>query len=435
MTTVSDVIARDIRNMAKSSTSSGKGKKNPALPRESTVVALAASGTTIGLCVRMWTEQGYEAPPMALAMIEDLLAASPCEVKDRTPLKVTATFQDVLASLNTARRLQRLVQGYSRTSSDRRLGGCFVVFSAEDANYEVEAFFPHILSEMRLKEDSQIWFVGNLCRSVRTIPGLHFETASDTATVLRLMPFRREDNIGEPDLWVPPPNDRPQTSTVDNLAITSIEDEISAIHAYESPIIPLAPAPVLETVAAVEEKASPTIGTSSGTRFPKLWLLMGGTAAVIVVAVAMIVSHFSKSQAPVGETGNRNSSVKTGQPTTTETIPSSQTTPPAVSSTDKPTSHDKGPETPPRRDNPSTRQTRVTKDESGSGKPDTSRVGGIVFTAAEINSLIEHADKDSGDGKFDDAISKYQTVLKREPTNARALEGLERARRNRSRNN
>jgi hypothetical protein len=51
----------------------------------------------------------------------------------------------------------------------------------------------------------------------------------------------------------------------------------------------------------------------------------------------------------------------------------------------------------------------------------------ISFSPDEINQLLAWADKASGDGKFDDAISKYRTILRRDPSNVRAKAGLARA--------
>ena len=55
---------------------------------------------------------------------------------------------------------------------------------------------------------------------------------------------------------------------------------------------------------------------------------------------------------------------------------------------------------------------------------------GLTFTPAEISSLIAHADRDSGNGDFDKAISEYRLVLSREPSNELAKQGLARAIRN-----
>ncbi len=56
---------------------------------------------------------------------------------------------------------------------------------------------------------------------------------------------------------------------------------------------------------------------------------------------------------------------------------------------------------------------------------------GMTFTSAELNALVAMADRDSGNGQFDKAIREYQAVLKREPGNVQAKEGLARAIRNR----
>jgi hypothetical protein len=70
--------------------------------------------------------------------------------------------------------------------------------------------------------------------------------------------------------------------------------------------------------------------------------------------------------------------------------------------------------------------------DTGAGaKKDSSDRSGIYFSADEINSLIERADRDSGNGDFDAAISTYNIILKHDRSNARAKAGLARATKNR----
>jgi hypothetical protein len=219
------------------------------------------------------------------------------------------------------------------------------------------------------------------------------------------MPFRREDNIGEPDLWVPPPYDTPQATTISHSAITSIEEEVSAIQAYEIPIVPLTPPPVRETVVAVKDKIPPKVETPSGRGLPVRWLAIGGTAAVVVAAVAMMMPHSSKSQQSVNKTAGSDANTV---PTTPSITTAQPTGPNTSSSGDNPTPPRSEPDVPSRREGVDTRQKHVPNDDSGQGskKPETPRPGGLFFSPEEINRLITQAEKDSGDGKFDDAIGK-----------------------------
>jgi hypothetical protein len=51
----------------------------------------------------------------------------------------------------------------------------------------------------------------------------------------------------------------------------------------------------------------------------------------------------------------------------------------------------------------------------------------VTFTAAELSQLLVHAERDSGNGDFEAAIKKYQTVLCRQPNNEAAKQGMKKA--------
>ena len=57
-----------------------------------------------------------------------------------------------------------------------------------------------------------------------------------------------------------------------------------------------------------------------------------------------------------------------------------------------------------------------------------SQSGRSLFTGADIPALLARADGYSGKGQYDRAISLYQEVLKIDPRNQSAREGLQRAR-------
>jgi hypothetical protein len=63
-------------------------------------------------------------------------------------------------------------------------------------------------------------------------------------------------------------------------------------------------------------------------------------------------------------------------------------------------------------------------------KKDAGDKTSISFSQEDITRSLAIAEKETGDGKYKEAIRDYTTILKHDPGNVRAKEGLERAIRN-----
>jgi hypothetical protein len=84
------------------------------------------------------------------------------------------------------------------------------------------------------------------------------------------------------------------------------------------------------------------------------------------------------------------------------------------------TAHDKPPTGPVKQSAPA-----QTADAPPAENPDCNLA--VTFTPAELSQLLVHAERDSGNGDFEAAIKKYQTVLCRQPNNEAAKQGLKKA--------
>ena len=68
--------------MEKTKTTPTRRKKKPSVSTEG-LSERPISEVQILLNVHLWMEEGAAVPPLALAMVGDLLSCSPCEVRDQ----------------------------------------------------------------------------------------------------------------------------------------------------------------------------------------------------------------------------------------------------------------------------------------------------------------------------------------------------------------
>jgi hypothetical protein len=444
--------------MEQSKISSGKRKKKQGVSDEG-LSEVPIRAVLVLLKVYLWTGEGSDAPQSAFAMVDDLLSTSPCEVCDRSSFSIGASFSDTAQAVNAARRLWRLIQGFSRASKTGYLGGCFTFSSAEDVNAEAETQFLHQLPVLTRFHSGQLFFVGALCESARSIPGLQFETSPEefNRPLLRLMPpVQMEDYVEEPGgCWAPAVERKIQLMEEIDPSSPWLEFERTPIQQI-SVVAPQSVSATDRSATDVEEIAPFfRVEKIPSHKFPLPWAGLACAAVVALATIGILVQHSKKSQQPtvhsVPVTPAPAASPKASvPPPASASAPASESprasvplpAPPSANSAKaSPTSIEPNGNGA-RRDVVSAKRRAADAGQnqasngdgtetSGPRKGDTTKAGSLIFTASEIDRMVAMADRDSGDGRFDDAIAKYKTVLKREPTNARAKEGLARAIRNR----
>jgi hypothetical protein len=434
--------------MEKVKASSGKGKgKRSSSASDVTDVSVPAAQTM--LQVYLWTEKGGDAPQSAREMVVDLLGASPCVVRDGYQSPIHASFTETPQAVKAAWRLRRLVRGFSEASRAGRLGACFILSNLAETHPEVPLLkrFP-VLTKVN---SGQVLLVGSLCESMREVPGFRFEAVSDEwmtpevvgyGSVLQLCPPLQMDGyVAEPsDHWAPAVETKSQTPVVEEVPPPTVATK--AVMVEEITVV--APRPVAESVVgplahAETQGFSGTKRAARGmTRFA--WIGLGCAAVVALTTIAIRVSSSRRSEAPAPQPPavvRSISSTPTAVPAKME-VPSSPSSPVKA---DEPTAVLKPGKLDARdvRDaaNAIRKGTGLGKGQAIDGEDAAAdgRKGGvdrtgITFSSDEINRTIALADRESGDGKFDDAIRTYRIVLKHDPSNARAREGLERAIRN-----
>jgi hypothetical protein len=403
--------------MDQAKTFSGGGEGGQAL-------ALASQSTVL-VQVYLWTENEEGVPPPALAMVADLLQVRGGKLRESGASSIAATFADPVLAVNAARNLQRLVEGFSRAWQDGALGGCTTLTRADEAS-GIDVGSLRENQTLKQTHPGQVIFVGGLCDGARSIPGLEFRAIAGVARqALQLLPpVRMEGYVEEPfEAKVLAPAVR----TVAPEPLVQVAEPVAA-PAYVLVSTPASGRTAMaasgSVPAAAPMMAMDEIGAfsreekSSGGGFSR-WAIVGGLGAVALACVLVFTPilkrtpHAAPAQAEPAAIPE-------------PAIPAESVAPaaalPAASAKSKAsdTAHSKGV--------PHATAAPVEQPDAAPAPVEETHVAhGLTFTAAEISSLIAHADKDSGDGNFDKAIQEYRLVLNREPANDLAKRGLARA--------
>jgi hypothetical protein len=362
--------------------------------------------------------------PSALAMVGDLLAVGGGEFRTSSSTSLSAWFGDTLQAVNAARRLQRLVRGFSQASAEGPLYACFTLTSGNEPDIAADATLLTSIDALRNTACEEILFAGTICEDAAEIPGLQFKVP--TAVTLA----KRADTPQTPVLQLLPPAhmdgyvDEPIESRVrpeDKVPVAPGTPPIGA----QSPIFAEPSLTPRKETPAASSKKDPSHDIPGPKISPRLAII--GVSAVVVLASILIFSPIFKSSphpTPAPSQPAASGTDKTpALPAPTPTL-APQPAQPAVAT--KPTPP------PPKQTEPP--HTRATK-EAAPEEPRPQRGEHVVtFTPAELDYLIARADKDTGDGKFDKAIEEYNTVLKQDPSNALAKKGLAKAIHNKNQN-
>ena len=379
--------------MPNSISTAGSQRKLKSLVREA-----VTADTEVLLQVRLWSgaERQAEPPDAAIAMIDDLLAVSLCVARPGRVGAPEAEFADAALAIRAARQLQRLIRGFAEASPMYFLGGCVTLSRVDE---EVPAIDIALLTQTGMltpTKPGQIFLLGKICETARSIPGLQFQALSEgpvdpdeqgsSREALHLLAAAGVDDRPiefAPELAKPEP------------AVNSLESEIPAFIPEDSNFA---------RSQSVIERISPLRR-----------LFVGVGLAALGVILFSVFNH--KSSPPPSPP-----SVRPTEANAPDMITTPAPLPPLFPAEVIPEGRRKekviAKKTP---------RSEVSAIETEKEKPNT---GALGFTPAEISSLIAKADQDADDGKYDRAIFEYRTVLKSEPGNGQAKEGLARAIRN-----
>ena len=370
--------------------------------------------------------------PSAIAMVGDLIAAVGGEFRESSTTSISASFPETIQAVNAARRLQRLVTGFSRASGERPLYACFTITNLKDAEAESDPD-PTLLScidTVKQAQSGEVLFIGGICETAKSIPGLQFKTPAGAPlsrkpdqppTILQLLPPEHmEGFVNEPT--EPPRKEQRLPLTT---APSAIPDQpvisMPAAAVLKSP----APAVIPQIAATSAESVPSAIPDPLSLKIKPVWAIIGVSSVAVLATVLIFGSLFKSSPKSPNKAQPSTGATTTSNPTAS---PAPQPPQPGGSIKSEPTKAATKPNEPVR--------THPGKEAAvEEPKPPAPRGGHTVtFDQHEIDLLIARADKDTGDGKYDQAIREYNTVLSQDPSNALAKRGLAKALHNKGQN-
>ena len=241
--------------------------------KKSTKEGPASDATRTLLHVDLWTDMpSYDRAsarsgeinvlPSALAMVGDLVAAVGGEFRESSTTSISASFPEPIQAVNAARRLQRLVTGFSRASGERPLYACFTITNLKEAEAESDPD-PGLLScidTVKQAQSGEVLFIGGICETAKSIPGLQFKTPAGAplskrpdqlSPILQLLPPEHmEGFVNEPT--EPPRKEQRHPLTTASSAIPDQPVSLPAASAQKNP----APAVIPQIAATSAELAT-----------------------------------------------------------------------------------------------------------------------------------------------------------------------------------
>jgi hypothetical protein len=409
----------------------------------------------------------YPVPDSALALVSDLLAAEGDDVRESSPGSFSASFRDIARAVSAARHIQRLVTGYSRASTAGPVNACVTLMDAGEAGSGLTMSHPGDWSGLQRTNPGQVLFVGAICDSARSIPGLEFtelaaspeEIQSGGGAILQLLPpVHMEGYVDEPEeSWTPiASSDSPFAQQAAWERAESAEEE------------PLAKRLAMRAPAARVPLSTGGNEAAAKPGMPR-WAIFG-VAGVNLVALAVAVLVFGPmlknwSSKPAQPSKEPDGTSTTGQPPYGPSELSKTTTPqrPGATAPAVPAASFGPSELPRQPAAPKPANAAPAKQREAAAAPNSASAAAaaaepaaapvaapaatpaaagpgpaaraaprFTYSQSELASLLARAEKDAGDGKYDQAIREFKIVLEQEPSNVEAKQGLERAERNKS---
>ena len=406
--------------------------------------------------------EGAGVPQPALAMVADLLQVRGGEPRESGAGLIAASFPDAVQAVNAARNLQRLIQGFSRAWPRAALGGCTTLARLDEAGGGIDAGLLRGNQALDQTHPGQVLFVGGLCDAARSIPGLRFHlfaggglgaaaNGPERQVLHLLAPEHMEGYVEEPfEPRVFAEESRPAEAAAQRLA-GSGATAVAAPPAYAAVSSPASaksvaggstevPFRVTRTVPAVQPALAERYEIGAFSREEKSarggfsrWAIIGGAAAALLAGVLIFTSVLRRAPHPAAAPAQPLSGSPAAPAANPAPVADAGKSDSAAAGTQTPTpqvasAKAKGSDAAARgKGAPHAAAAAAAPQEAAGPVEETHGARGLTFTPAEISSLIAHADRDSGDGRFDKAIQEYRIVLRQDPANEAAKRGLQRA--------
>ena len=318
-------------------------------------------------------------------MLADLVAASSAIAEEDSEGVLTAVVPGSIEAVVLAVRARKLAEAYSRHAGDDLRGIAIGILSQPGKGVSQEAAQRTLRSYLESHTNSwQVLLTGEAYKLLNSTPGLLFRKLSAPSG----------PRLDMHELVLPPVNQAPSPTTTVEIPVVAAVQPVTAA----------------EPVLVQHEDREVASGGN-------LKLILGGVAAVVVVAALFIFKPWASHAPPAPAPAVVATPAVTAPPAAVETAAPAPAKPAALERVEKQAAAK------PAAPAPSAKATRAGAPEAAAQPTH----GGGGYTAEQLQAILDKADALTSNGKYDDAIRNYNVVLASDPGNARARAGKERA--------
>jgi hypothetical protein len=372
--------------------------------------ALDAGGLT-SCIVRPWSIQlrdaNWASGHAGICLMADVLTASGGQLVAESGPTLTAQFDRPERAVNAARRLQRALYAFAESPDAAGFAASIVIHKPEDQVRTRPALAVDELLWPDFAAPGQILVSGSAHEILQFVPGLQFR------------PVPLEDGSSSPVyqelLWIDPgaldawralvvaasqvvrPTDQARRSDVGVAEVEALAED--------------SPVETLEDQYGDEFEASISSSDSPGKQ--KRLLIAGGMMLLALVAVLGLVLHMKSKISDRANVPQEPKIPIAVQPTAR----GQESANPSTSSEKQRALTEKAKPEPAELPTPANPH-RATRE------AETGVAGYEGFTVKQVPQLVRKAEKDAGAGNYDSAKREYEIVLKLQPGNTAAKEGL-----------
>lgn len=379
------------------------------------------------LSTRLWAASGDSTPVASLwenespasGLILDLIAACEGEPTVRQGEVLTAGFASFQAAILAARRLQWAMQGFGEGEERQTTCLALLIHSPEDG--PAESVAADVFHSLGKAAPGAILLTQKAGKPIENLPGFPLQEAAGDG--LRQLQWRC-------------PEEQASRSSDEEMLAQLVEEQ-GAQAASSAPSEP--PAESFEHAAEERKPYSREAEAKRGSSR----LLIGGMALAAVVAIGAVVYFNSGKTAPIADqsqavTANSEEPAGSAGTTAQPGAPASAahaahpgaaepSNAPAAAKNSKPAKNElQPPAEPPAQEKPPERERPAKPAEPPAAKAVSG--GRCDLDSSQFGGQIDLAWKNLGRGKYNDAKREFGAVLACDPGNARAKEGMERAR-------
>ncbi len=424
-------------------------------------------GDAADIAIRLWGAAGLDRPAgltwkadsVLVYMIADLVTASRGRIAEESPAAMAAHFDTCGQALVAAKRIQTSILEFLTCRPGERLGSAILIYQPRTTD-PTGPSGDMVQYELGQAKPGQILLTENVSRRLHDLPGIELLappapsglagdgsaglteliwTTPDRAALLResagdgVGPTRPEQRRDESSvgatLIVDSPFARrgPANETLPPVAAT-------ADYVVNGGVVNDGPETRSRRAGQVRTPGSEGFPNSQGslladsalkegefgerTLFTRTRVILGAVAVVLVAALIFVLfrpTSASKPRVtqPQSQTGGTES---TDQQPTVDSPPQATTGPPEAQTVKPAAKEPAGPVKPPADNRAKNKKEAAVEPEAAEES------GGLALS--DIPFLLNGAVKDIGDGKYDKARLKYRTVLRLQPKNQEAIDGL-----------